>query len=292
VKRSEARQNATLFIQFIMLTATTTAPFAPTKPTTTRRQHRRRTSVRVAAASAGTLYDVPVSNNGARVRLISRWKNVDIDIVNPNEAFEGGIKGSAYAEINPQMKMPTFVAADGLRLPESEVISQYLLDAFADRAPSLTPASLNARACASLAVRIHDVYIAPVQGAMYRGPMDRATRAEGIKEIARQMDALEEVCARCEGPFIAGDSPSFADAAVFPTLIFMDFLLPKYFGWKSAFEGRPALEREYAAMMKDAAGKATYDEVRGGLEAWEAAGRFEKVGVVEDVADASFKWAY
>jgi glutathione S-transferase len=103
---------------------------------------------------------------------------------------------------------------------------------------------------------------------------------------------LEEVCARCEGPFIAGDSPSFADAAVFPTLIFMDFLLPKYFGWKSAFEGRPALEREYAAMMKDAAGKATYDEVRGGLEAWEAAGRFEKVGVVEDVADASFKWAY
>lgn len=275
----------------MMMTLTTTPVILRAPTTTGRRRHERR-SVRVNAASAGTLYDVPVSNNGARVRLISRWKNIDIDIVNPNEAFEGGIKGAAYAEINPQMKMPTFVASDGLRLPESEVISQYLLDAFAESAPSLTPASVNARACASLAVRIHDVYIAPVQGAMYRGPMDRATRADWIKEIARQMDALEEVCARCEGPFVAGDSPSFADAAVFPTLIFMDFLLPKYFGWKSAFEGRPALEREYAAMMKDTAGKATYDEVRGGLEAWEAAGRFEKVGVVEDVADASFKWAY
>ena len=57
-----------------------------------------------AAASAGTLYDVPVSNNGARVRLISRWKGIDVDIINPNEAFDGGIKGAEYAALNPQVR--------------------------------------------------------------------------------------------------------------------------------------------------------------------------------------------
>ena len=64
----------------------------------------RRTRAVHAAASAGTLYDVPVSNNGARVRLIARWKGIDLDIRNPTEAFDGGIKGDEYAALNPQVR--------------------------------------------------------------------------------------------------------------------------------------------------------------------------------------------
>jgi len=45
-------------------------------------------------------------------------------------------------------------------------------------------------------------------------------------------------------------------------------------------------------MMADEAGRTTANEVLGGLEAWAAAGRFEKVGVVEDVADDAYRWAY
>jgi hypothetical protein len=34
-----------------------------------------------------------------------------------------------------------------------------------------------------------------------------------------------------------------------------------------------------------------YDEVRGGLEAWEESGRWAKVGVEEHVKDDRFEWA-
>lgn len=244
-------------------------------------------------ASLGTLYDVPVSNNGARVRLTARWLDLDrrIDVVDPNKAFEKGIKDAAYARVNPQMKMPTLVLASGTCLPESEVICLYLRDvADAAAVGRCTPESAEARANAALATRVHDVYLGPIQGAMYRGPMDRKTRAGQIAEIKRQLDVLEEIAGRTPGDFIAGATRSCADAAIFPTLIFCDFLLPKYFGWREAFG--PNLRRAYEAMMRDAAGKQTYDEVRGGLEAWEKGGRFEKVGVIEDVSDSSFKWSF
>ena len=191
------------------------------------------------------------------------------------------------------MKMPTFVASgSGLRLPESEVIAQYLCDAYASSGPSLTPETVDARACCALATRVHDVYIAAAQGAMYRGPMDRGARASGIADIAKQIGVLEEIASRTPGPFIAGTEKSTADAALFPTFVFIEFLLPKYFGWRDAFANAPHLKRWYETMLTDADAKTTYDEVRGGLEAWEAAGRFQKVGVVDDVADSSFTWAY
>jgi glutathione S-transferase len=188
--------------------------------------------------------------------------------------------------------MPTFVVAGGLKLPESEVIAQYLCDKYATSGPSLTPDTAEARACCNLATRVHDVYIAAAQGAMYRGPMDRGARANGIAEIAKQIAVLEEIATRTPGPFIAGTEKSTADAALFPTFIFIEFLLPKYFGWRDAFAKAPNLKTWYAAMLADADAKATYDEVRGGLEAWESAGRFQKVGIVDDVADASYTWAY
>ena len=125
---------------------------------------------------------------------------------------------------------------------------------------------------------------------MYRGPMDRETRATQIKELKRQVKVLDEIAGRVEGRYVCGQTKSSADAAIFPTLIFCDFLLPKYFGWKEAFG--PNLRRMYDAMMEDVDAETTDAEVLGGLEAWEAAGRFERGGIVEDVADDSYRWAY
>jgi glutathione S-transferase len=125
---------------------------------------------------------------------------------------------------------------------------------------------------------------------MYRGPMDRATRATQLAEIARQLRILDEIVGREDGDFAAGETKSAADAALFPTLIFCDFLLPKYFGWDRPFGAN--LRRMYEAVKRDPDGEVVYAEVRGGLEAWERAGRFEKVGIVDDVADASFQWSF
>ncbi|CAL55097.1 Glutathione S-transferase, N-terminal [Ostreococcus tauri] len=247
----------------------------------------------VVRAAIGTLYDVPVSNNGARVRLLARWLNLydDISVVDPNKEYAKGIKDPGYGRLNPQLKMPTMVLASGTAIPESEVICGYLKDvAERDALERTTPKTAEQRANAALAIRIHDVYLAPIQGSMYRGPMDRKTRSEQIAEIKRQLDVLEDVAGRDAGDFIAGEVRSGADAAIFPTLIFCDFLLPKYFGWKSAFG--PNLRRAYDATKADADGAAVFAEVHGGLEAWEKAGRFEKVGVIEDVEDSSFVWAH
>ena len=44
------------------------------------------------------------------------------------------------------------------------------------------------------------------------------------------------------GPFAAGDQITSADATLFPTMAFCDFILPKYFGWKGLWETRPKLK--------------------------------------------------
>ena len=272
---------------------------APLAPTIASRRPRGRRETRVRARPEpddpiGTLYDVPVSNNGARCRLLARWLKVYhlIDVVDPTRAFDGGIKGPAYEAINPQLKMPALTLADeSMSLGESEVINQYLLDGPAGRAWSeKRPRTPEARAVGALATRTHDLYIGPIQGAMYRGPMDREPRATQIEELKRQLKVLDEIAGRVKGRYVCGQTKSSADAAIFPTLIFCDFLLPKYFGWKEAFG--PNLRRMYDAMMEDVDAETTYAEVLGGLEAWEAAGRFERVGIVEDVADDAYRWAY
>jgi glutathione S-transferase len=106
-----------------------------------------------------------------------------IDIKSPMEL--GGLKSDDYLALNPQGKMPLLVLPDGTALPESEVISQYLVAKYADMGPSLLPlGGPEVRAKAALATRIHDVYITSVQACMYRamevqGGLDTPPRRRG-----------------------------------------------------------------------------------------------------------------
>ena len=65
------------------------------------------------------LYDVPVSNNGARIRcLIYKKKLQDfIEVKSPMEI--GGLSSEAYIELNPFGKMPVLRLENGSGLPES-----------------------------------------------------------------------------------------------------------------------------------------------------------------------------
>ena len=252
----------------------------------------RRASLQTVAAGKNILYDVPVSNNGARNRLIVYWKGVEdqFTIANPSEV--GGIKSEEYLAMNPQGKMPLLVTADGLALPESEVISQYICHAF-DEGPELIPEDPETRAVCALATRIHDLYVVPIQGCMYRAGYDVKTRADQLAEVAKQLDVIEGVMnLRTDGPFVGGREPSTADAALFPTYVFIEYILPKHFGWKDVWAGRPTTANWFEAMKLDTCGARVYGEVRGGLEAWEENGRWDTVGVTEAVKDTSFKWAY
>jgi glutathione S-transferase len=275
-----------------------------------RSSHRRASLVatRAAAASSSeapppvtkpTLYDAPVSNNGARVRYVIYSQNLDVDIQPPTAL--GGLRSPAYLALNPQGKMPLLQLPttddNSKTLPasavyESEVISQFLLDAYC--APgTLTGADAASRARAAMATRVHDLYITTAQGAMYKGGMSPEQRSAGLKQLSDQLDALERIVAAGGGPFIAGAQVTTADAALAPTFEFLTFILPRHFGWKDVLAGRPALRAWWEGLRgRDPVMARVLDEVRGGLEGWQAKDRWGELGIRQQVEKAGARYAF
>ncbi len=216
-----------------------------------------------------------MSNFGARPRLVVAWKGLEasVSVVAPSEL--GGLKSPQYLALNPQGKMPLLVLPDGTALPESEVIVGYLLDKFSSVGPSLVPATAEGRARAALLTRLHDTYLGPLQGAMYK-EMPAEQRAKDIAELARQLDVLEAAM-DAAGPYAAGPALSGADAALFPTFVFYTRMLPAVFGWASVFTGRPRLARWWAALCAEPRAAAVRADMLEGLAKWEEADRWNKV---------------
>ena len=120
-----------------------------------------------AAAKPYTLFDVPVSNNGARVRMVVYYTDSEdaVEILPPSEL--GGLGSDAYRAVHPEAKMPALVRnADGLNVPESDTIARFLGGKFG------TPTTFAPAPGSELAVRsdkisrFHDCYLAPIQGCL------------------------------------------------------------------------------------------------------------------------------
>ena len=129
-----------------------------------------------------------------------------------------------------------------------------------------------------------------------------AQRAEGIAVVAKQMDVIERVLAdaarerhgtvTADGPFACGAEPCVADAALFPTYVFLERILPRYFGWDDVWARRPRTKAWFDAMASDACGARVLGEIRGGLDDWHDTGRWETTGVVEAVKDETYAWTF
>ena len=72
--------------------------------------------------AAATLYDIPVSNHGARNRhlIYSKGLQEQAQIVSPQEI--GGLRSEEYLALNPQSKMPLLVLEDGTAIPEVKIL--------------------------------------------------------------------------------------------------------------------------------------------------------------------------
>ena len=219
-----------------------------------------------------------MSNFGARPRLVIAWKGLEsfVRVAPPSDL--GGLRGAAYLRLNPQGKMPLLVLPDGKALPESDVIVAYLLDKFADCGPSLRPGDPEARAFAALATRLHDVYLGPLQGCMYK-EMLAGQRAKQLAELHRQLGVLETTL-DAAGPFVAGSELCAADAALFPTFVFYTHMLPRRFGWADVFADKPRLRRWWDTMCKDKHAAAVRADMTQALGGWDEAGRWDKVRCV------------
>ena len=250
------------------------------------------------APSVGTLYDMPVSNNGARCRMILYYKGVgaaEVAIESPQTL--GGLKSEEYLKLHPQGQMPLLALADGGAIPESDTIARYLIARFADRQPALQPTEPLAAARADVLCRHHDTQMAPIQGCMYKQSLPGAhffgrflSRTEALDEMVKQIGVLEGY-AHADGPYLLGEAPTAADCAVFPTAVFWMHMLPKFGRDASAAMG-PRLGKWWAHMVeKDAVGKRVYGEIMGGLGAWNSKGRWDAIrgaGLRDDGAPSIF----
>jgi len=157
------------------------------------------------------LYGGLASPYVSRVVLFARLKGVSLEPQMP----EGGIKSPGYLAMNPMGKMPV-LEADGIAIPESEVICEYLEDLYPGTGG--LPGGPADRARARLVARVLDVYLAPPLDVLFRN-MNPATRDTAAVTAAKA--SIESAFGHLEhfvtaDPFAAGRVPSLADCALLP----------------------------------------------------------------------------
>jgi diadenosine tetraphosphate (Ap4A) HIT family hydrolase/glutathione S-transferase len=223
----------------------------------------------------GILYDVPVSNNGARCRLILYKKGIQSDeiLIQPPSVL-GGLQSEAYRKLNPQGKMPLLVCNDQdslLNIAESDTIARYLLQEYAAVGPSFQPNSPRS----NLICRWHDMYLTTIQGCLYKPKPpfgNYSTRKDAILEFVKQLQYIEALIVESSGGvYLCGDQVSLADATLFPTMVFASHMLPKF-----DMTVPPKLLQWYEQIsMHDADFAKVQQEIQGGLQAWETNGRWD-----------------
>jgi glutathione S-transferase len=183
------------------------------------------------------LYNMNLSNFATKSRLVIYEKDANVEIL----PIPGGdMKSAEYLKINPLGKVPC-LDANGLIIPESEVINEYLEDKFPS--PALLPKDAEGRAKVRLFTRFNDLYLDPPCRALF-GQLNPKSRDEKLvneklTEVQSRLDLLETMLSAPDN-FAAGPEFTLADCALAPTMFFVTNLLPG-FGAKPALEGRPKL---------------------------------------------------
>lgn len=162
------------------------------------------------------LYALALSPFAARARLALRLKGLDYDMLSPPG---GSTRSPDYLAINPIGKLPVLVTDDGLVIPESEAIIDYLEYSFPT--PSLTPDDPAQRARMDVIIRSFELYATPALFRLFQ-QMDPATRDEArcAAEIAQWRNglALTEHFVDDGDGFAAGPHPGKADCILLPSL--------------------------------------------------------------------------
>jgi glutathione S-transferase len=191
------------------------------------------------------LYGANLSPFVQRVKMQAAAKGLTLELSAP----PGGMKSEEYLAINPIGKVPCLTTDDGMNIPESEVIVEYLEDAY--KKPSLRGSKPGEKATARLISRMADLYLMAAVGKLFT-QFDPATRnPEVIKTaIGETQKALGYIEAYMSGKkHAAGAKFSTADCALTPHLFFVDKMLPM-FGVKKPFGATPKLAKYWKSRAK------------------------------------------
>src|SRR4029453_17053006 len=143
-----------------------------------------------------------------------------------------GLEKGRYVEINPMGRVPTLVLDDGWSLPESEVICEYLEDAYPE--PSLRPADPKLRARMRLLSRISDIYLVkamlPLWNVVSRPPKewDQDLIRASLEEVDQSLGLIDAFIG--DQGYAVGDSITQADGTLLPMLLQVEHWLPIFRG--------------------------------------------------------------
>jgi len=193
------------------------------------------------------LYNSNLSPFASRARLALYAKGLQAEILPP----PGGLGTDQYRAINPIGRVPALALDDGTIIPESEVICEYLEEAFPN--PPLLPKAAPARARVRLLGRIVDLYLMPGMvilfgqaGAKEKNP---ALIAEAIGNVKKGLGQAEHYIEA--GNYAVGGKISNADCALVPILFYVTGMLPRM-GEAAPLGHTPKLAAYWGAVGKDA----------------------------------------
>ena len=225
------------------------------------------------------------------MRLITKAKGIgkQFNIVSP--ATLGGTKSPDFLKLNVHGKVPLLVSAEGLVIAESDTISRYVLERFADHSPSFVPTNLALKYLSESIVRTHDLYISCIQGCMYKAggtsySIYGTDRKAALGELRKQLLGIEQTIESFDerhpsvrkGDFLCGEDISLADATLFPTMVFCDFMLPQFFNLPQETFMGPILSRWWSFMNeKVECAIEIRREISEPLMEWKTKGRFEPI---------------
>ena len=169
------------------------------------------------------LYSIPLSNFASKCRVAAYEKGLDIELTEP----PGGMGSEEYKKINPLGKVPALDTGSQI-IAESELINEYFEDKFPDK--PLLPKDPDERAKVRSFTRLHDLYLDPPLRAvfpkLFGQDLEQSFIDEKMTEIQGRLDYLESKLS--EGGWAAGADFSLADAALTPTIFFMNTFLPAF----------------------------------------------------------------
>ena len=199
------------------------------------------------------LYQTYASPFPTRVRLLIYAKGLEVEIIEPPGFHASTQAKGDYFNINPIGRVPTLVLDDGRALPESEVICEYLEDAFPQ--PSLRPADAWGRARMRLLSRICDFYVVMAMVPLFNlsGRSRRHWEPSAVKaaadKVAEALAWLEAYIG--EAGFAVGRALSQADGAIAPQLVLASEWIPSVFGTADPLSELPKLTAYWRAIQTD-----------------------------------------
>ncbi len=207
------------------------------------------------------LYQSDLSPYATRVRILAHAKGLKLENVPPPG---GGLKSPEFLAINPLGKVPT-LDHDGEVLIESEIICEYLEDAFPT--PTLRPVDPMARAKVRLLSRMGDLYLSPPLVALFGQLNPKARDAAIVDKAFKDIEiAGNHIAHVLEGPvYAAGGRLSLADCTLMPLFAFVESLLVPVFARSNPLPEK--LQAYFAAAQKDAYVARGLSEMKAALDA-------------------------